>query len=268
MQQKLPRALAGAPLWLALALAPVSLWAQPSVGNTGVKIVPRDGMITESGHYILNRTLNLGVNAVEPGVTITANDVTLDLNGFGVVGPGQMIGIGVLIEGARGVTLRNGKVADFHFNVVVRGSRNVILEDLEIRGRGLLPPAPPPETGIMIAQSANVVVRDNAIYNTGLGIFVRGGESRGNRIEGNTITAESGILAICYNPTPEDPRGPRGDWIVGNLMTGYNLGLQMSDLSMYNIIQGNTIAYLMGGGAFNINNDTNQTIDNTTVPLP
>ena len=51
---------------------------------------------------------------------------------------------------------------------------------------------------------------------TGLGIFVRGGMSTGNRIANNTITAGSnGIFAICYNPTPDDPMGPRGRYDYG-----------------------------------------------------
>lgn len=244
--------------------------AQPlNPGNSGIDVVPRNRMIMAPGHYVLNRDVILGSNLAEPGLTIRANDVTIDLNGHSILGPGQMLGVGVLVEGAKGVSIRNGKVGDFHFNLQVVNSVNVAIEDLLIRGQGILPNAPPPETAIMIVQSANVVIRNNTIANTGLGIFVRGGDSRGNRIEGNTITATmNGILGICYNPAPGDPRGPRGDLIADNLISGYNTGVQMSEMSMYNVVQGNTIAYNAGGGGFDFRNDTNQNLDNVTVPLP
>ncbi len=244
--------------------------AQPlNPGNSGMEVVPRSRVIDSPGHYVLNRDLSFGANLTDAGLTIRSNDVTVDLNGHAIVGPGQMLGMGIRIEGAKGVTVRNGRVGDFHFNVVVEDSYGVTLEGLQIRGQGILPNAPPPETAIMIVQSSNVVVRNNSINNTGLGIFVRGGHSQGNRLEGNTITSTmNGLLGICYNPAPDDERGPRGDWVTGNLISGYNIGVQMNTTAMYNVVQGNTIAYNPGGMGFEFRNDTNQELDNVTVPLP
>ena len=256
---------------LAAVLGAATAAAQPAVspGNSGLVALGRDGVIDQPGHYVLNRDLDLNATAGRAGVMITADGVTLDLNGHNITGPGSLEGVGVMVEGARGVTIRNGRIADFGLNVHVLDSANVVLEDLQISGQGIPVAAPPPEIGVMIEQSANVTVRDNNFWNVGLGVFVRGGQSRGNRIVENTLTsAGTGLLGICYNPTASDPQGPRGDLIAHNLITGFNLGLQMSENSMYNIIQGNTIAYRMGGSGFNINNDTNQMIDNTTVPLP
>lgn len=263
--------LRGAMLVAALSLVGAgALPAQPlTPGNSGMEVVPRSGVIDSPGHYVLNRDLIFGSNLTGAGLTIRSNDVTVDLNGHGIIGPGQMLGMGILIEGARGVAVRDGRVGDFHFNVVVENSIGVTLEGLQIRGQGIVPNAPPPETGIMIVQSSNVVVRNNSILNTGLGIFVRGGESLGNRLEGNTLTSTvSGILGICYNPAPGDERGPRGDWVTGNLISGFNLGVQMNTTAMYNVVQGNTIAYLPSGMAFEFRNDTNVELDNVTVPLP
>ena len=253
----------------ALAFAAVAA-AQPfgPGGPSGAQAVPRGEVIVEPGHYVLNRPV--GASANQPaGITIRASDVTLDLNGFAVTGPGGLQGAGIVVEGVRGVVVRNGGVANFGVNVRVANSQNVVLENLQIRGQGLGVNAPPPEIGIMIAQSAGVVVRNNTITNTGLGIFVRGGDSRGNFIEGNTVTAtQNGVLAICYNPAATDPRGPRGDAIVGNHLSGFNVGVQMSDMSMYNVIRDNTVAYNAGGRGFDLLDDTNVLVDNTSVPLP
>jgi hypothetical protein len=118
----------------------------------------------------------------------------------------------------------------------------------------------------MIVQSKNVTVEGNNLYNVGLGIFVRGGQSWGNRIVNNNITAATnGVLGICYNPAPTDPMGPRGDVISGNHIVGYGTGIQMSATSPYNVIRGNTLA-VTAMGVENMN-DTNIVEANTTVRL-
>ncbi len=142
------------------------------------------------------------------------------------------------------------------------------IEGLQIRSEGLVVTAPPPEVGVMIAQSRNVVVENNGIYNTGLGVFVRGGMSWGNRIAGNTITAgTNGILGICYNPTDSDPRGPRGDLIYGNHITGFATGVQASMTSESNLFKGNFIWYTTGM-AVELLNATNMDMENFKARLP
>jgi hypothetical protein len=206
-------------------------------------------------------------NSDRPGVLITANDVFLDLNGMRVGGPGGKAGTGIEIRGASGVRVSNGIIADTAFGVIVSNCRNVVLTGLQIRGQGLAVVAPPPETAIMIVQSKNVVVDGNAIYNVGLGIFVRGGDSGGNRIVNNTITAgTNGVLAICYNPTPADSRAPRGDLVYNNLVHGFSTGIQLSSTAMANVLKGNTIFYRTA--AVDNQNDTNFDVENMKVRLP
>ena len=127
----------------------------------------------------------------------------------------------------------------------VENSANVTIRDSQFRGEGLTP-AEQPETAIMIVQSRNVVVTDNSIYRTGLGIFVCGGRSSGNRISANTITAGPGFAApgICYNPTPTDSNSPRGDLISGNVITGYPTSLQFSPKSLSDVAMGNSFIYI------------------------
>ena len=244
----------------ALALAALPLAAQ----DRAARNVPGTGQISEPGRYILTGNLSTGFNAA---IIIAANDVSLDLNGQTLTGLGGNRGMGIQIMGVSGVRVSNGNLVNFAFGVVVDNSRSVTLEGLQIRGQGLAVAAPPPEVGIMIVQSRNVVVKNNSLYNTGLGIFVRGGQSWGNRIEGNTVTAgTNGALGICYNPAPGDPQGPRGDLIAGNLITGYPTGIQMSDNSASNIIRDNTIAFTTS--AVELKNATNLDTNNSKVKLP
>lgn len=218
-----------------------------------------NGVIDSPGNYSLIRDVN--------SIVITANDVTLDLNGYSVNGLGGRAGTGITSRGARGVEVFGGSISDFGFGVTVENSSNVVLRNLRIRAQGLAVPAPPPETGIMIVQSSNVVVENNALYNVGLGVFVRGGMSRGNRIANNTITAgTNGALGICYNPAPGDPLGPRGDLVYNNLVSGFNTAVALSDMSVANVFRENTLIYRTA--AFTSPNASNLDLDNTKVMLP
>ena len=218
------------------------------------------GTINAPGHYLIT-------NDISGELTIAANDVTLDMNGYAVNGPGGKQGVGLTIRGARGVKVSGGSLNNFAFGVIVENSANVILRDLRIRAQGLPVAALPPEVGIMIVQSSNLVVEENSIFNVGLGIFVRGGRSSGNRIANNTVTAgTNGVLGICYNPAPDDPSGPRGDLIYGNLVSRFDRSISLSDLSAANVIKGNTLIYVTS--AVDFMSATNVDMENVKVKLP
>ena len=245
-----------------LLLASIPAAAQP----TGIRALGQSTTISEPGHYQLTRNIRLNASGLT-AFTITGDGVTLDLNGHQIQGPGGKLGTGIMIDGAKGVKVLNGTMAYLAFGVVVKDSRNVVLKHLRIRGQGLPVVALPPEVGIMIVQSRNVVAQDNAIYNTGLGIFVRGGQSWGNRIANNTLTAgTNGVIGICYNPADTDPAGPRGDLVDNNVITGFDIGVQMKETAVYNVIRGNSIAYITQ--ALDLQNMTNQDVDNIGVQLP
>ncbi len=220
--------------------------------------------IDAPGNYFLIQDVSFGGGAA---ITITASGVTLDLNGHQLLGPGGVQGTGVLIQGATGVKVHDGYIADTAFGVVVDHSNNVTLTGLQIRGQGLAVTAPPPEVGVMIVESKNVVVERNSIYNTGLGAFVRGGQSGGNRISNNTITAgTNGGLGICYNPAPGDSAGPQGDLVYNNLVSGFNTGISVVATANANVFRENTIAFRTA--AFVSTNASNLDINNIEAQLP
>ena len=233
--------------------------------DRGARGVPGHGVIDMPGNYVLMNEASL--RSTGAAILITASNVSLDLNGNTVMGPGGRIGTGIHIRGASGVRVGNGNIVNFAFGAIVENSNNVVLSGLQIRGEGLAVAAPPPETAIMIVQSRNVVVESNAIYNVGLGIFVRGGRSGGNRIANNTVTGgTNAALGICYNPTETDSNGPRGDLVYANLVSGFNVGIQMSQNSVATVVKENTIAYRTM--AVDFKNVTNLDLDNTKVQLP
>ena len=155
--------------------AMLTLTTTLAAANDG-KRVPFSGIIDMPGNYVLQSDLRSPSND-RAAITITASDVTVDLNGLSLTGAGGKLGVGIRIDGARGVRVSNGIISNSAFGVIVMNSSNVVLTNLQISGQGLPVVSPPPETGVMIVQSTNVVVEHNSIYNTGLGIFVRGGMS-------------------------------------------------------------------------------------------
>jgi nitrous oxidase accessory protein NosD len=249
------------------AMAAVLFLVAPVFAQQGPRSIFFSGaVINEPGTYKLTRDLT--IRGSEVAVQINASNVTLDLDGFQIMGPGTNSGIGIQISNGQTVVVKNGNITDMSIGIRVADSQNVTVTGLNIRGRGLPPPSgAPPETAVMIVQSSGVVISHNSIFGTGLGVFVRGGMSRGNRIEGNTITASTnGILAICYNPTPTDTRSPRYDLIYNNLMTGYQGGIQFAASSGVNIAKGNTIFHTTRP-AIEVNGTGSQDLENVKVQI-
>ncbi len=246
------------------ALAAAALLALPGLHAQARRVVLQ-GVIDQPGAYVVPNDMTV-VPSRGAGILITASGVDLDLAGANLMGPGGTRGTGIHVRGATGVTIRNGKFANLAFGVVVENSANVTVRSNQFRGEAIPPAAPPPETAIMVLQSRNVVVDDNQIFGTGLGIFVRGSRSQGNRIVNNTLTAGVGFaaLGICYNPAPGDPGGPRGDVIEGNSINGYPVAIQMNPTSAYNVIKANFLFFTDKAVE---SPEANQDMDNVKVRL-
>lgn len=216
--------------------------AQPHRADEG-QIINRATTITRSGAYVLGRTIFSSADGV--AVDIQANNVTLNLGGYAVVGPGGKRGMGIRADGVRNVRIHGGALRRFGVGVVVSNSTNVVLEDLQIDGEDLGGTPPDVEVGILLIEARGVRVERNQITNTFLGIFVRGETSGGNRIAQNTITGgENGELGICYNPADGgNPNGgPDGDLVYGNLVSHFNGGIALSAGSTDNIVTENSLA--------------------------
>lgn len=246
---------------LVLPLAATMMFGQSS----HVAPIGSNTTIDEPGSYQLTRNLLL-TSSGQAAIMITASGVSLDLNGFGISGPGNNTGTGIQVNGASGVQIFNGNLSNLGFGIVVSGSSNVMIHDINIRARGLAVAAPPPETGIMVVESSGVVITHNNLYSVGLGIFVRGGMSHGNRITDNNVTAgANGALGICYNPAPSDPAGPSGDFVANNSIFGFPTGVSVAATAGTNVFRENNIFYTEMGIDFK--GSPGKDIDNTLVAL-
>ncbi len=235
--------------------------------------------INRPGNYKLFHNHNVGSG---DGIIITASNVTLDLNGRTVTTSARGTGRGIVVQGARGVTVTGGGVSGFNANVALTDSQNVKLEGLQIIGDGLAPSGGPTEIGILLINSWSCDIVGNTVSSVNLGVFVRGERSTGNRLMKNIIvggaTAANNLLGICYNPAPTpaggtpNPAGPRGDSIYNNHIARFGFAIAVSVGSVSNMFNDNTLASFTGGirepQFFTAQGGTNVDGDNVIVTIP
>ena len=164
--------------------------------------------ISSSGSYYL--TGNLTVSSGN-GITVDADDVTIDLMGFSLIGGGGSYGI--YGTGCRNIVIMNGTIKSFSFSGIKFESShcsrvigvsslsnagsgislgtgnygwNMVVQGCQIRNNSA--------TGVEVGR--NSIVADNTVYgNAGYGIYAQGispNDSSGCRISGNVVYSNGG----------------------------------------------------------------------------
>ena len=230
--------------------------------------------INRPGNYKLFRNYTV---ASGDAIVITASNVKLDLNGHNISTAARGTGRGLVVQGAKGVDIRNGNVTGFNANIAITDSINVSVIDVQIVGDGLAPVGGPTEIGILLINARACAIEHNIISSVNLGIFVRG-KSAGNRLMKNVInggpTAANNLLGICYNPAPGGvgPDGPRGDSIYNNHIARFGYAVAVSAGSISNMFNDNTLASFIGAfrepQAFVGAGGTNVADSNTSTTVP
>ena len=153
--------------------------------------------ITTGGSYYLTANLT-GSSTTQDAITISADNVTIDLNGFALLntaGAGTSAD-GISFTSRKNVTIRNGTIQGFLRGIFGNGvSPGILIEHLKVgtcfqRGISLLPNTDVP----------GGVVRDNVVYTIGgtttgaADLEIRGIELSGGSfvVEGNTVVGVTG----------------------------------------------------------------------------
>jgi hypothetical protein len=153
--------------------------------------------ISRPGNYRLAGNLTVP-NADTPAIQIAADNVTLDLNGFAILGPtdcsrfpcvGRGAGIGVLSVASGqtprfNITVRNGTIQGMgSAGIILIGDSNLV-ERVTARGNGGL--------GIALFSSSEQgasVIRDSVVQrNSDTGIILQVGRASFNTASGNLLT--------------------------------------------------------------------------------
>jgi len=255
------------------------------------------GLIVAPGSYVL--TGNLAPPPGINGINIIAPDVTLDLNGFEIVGSGGGA-IGVDNLGGPGLTVRNGSITGFGIGIVggatakifhvhagsntgtgISGSGCLIVEST-VAGNAIGIQADRCKlennvvggnTGIGIIGMSNVIVHNNVIGNGAGGILTLGGSTiQENVVQDNTTF---GISDGIFGPPPPPPPPPlpsrndiRGNTINNNGGAAGGPGVSMSlpVLISDNTVSGNTGTGVACGTGCTLNG--NLIASNNTSGLP
>lgn len=97
---------------------------QTTPGNANYRFI-----INQPGSYYL--TGNLVASGGRSGILITTEHVTLDLNGFTLLGTGAQVAIETSVTYLDGVTIRNGKIDDWAYGILALGD-GALVEDITV----------------------------------------------------------------------------------------------------------------------------------------
>lgn len=157
-----------------LALAPAMGFAQDTIGlSPGL-------VITKSVNVVPNERLVVPPGPASNCITVKGDDITIDFGGAFVRGDKDVYhnrenfdGVGLLINGCKNVTIKNGHFEGFRFNIKVVNSENVRIENCGVNF----------SRAIAMVRDGQVLdtflnLRDNAAWRTyGAGIWIEGSKN-------------------------------------------------------------------------------------------
>lgn len=160
--------------------------------------------ITTSGSYRLTSNLVIASTTAN-GITITVDDVSVDLNGFSITGPGSGSGIGIQGAGSRfGFTVENGFVRGMGGDGVQLGRESIVrgVTSADNLGIGINVSNHSVVSGCVVRNNAGdgidgggpSTVVGNTVANNGVGVRAFAGTS----VIGNSIasSASYGIVGL------------------------------------------------------------------------
>ncbi len=157
-------------------------------GGVGTKITTLPYIVNNPGFYYLTGNLS---SLSGPGITINADDVTIDLMGFRLQGNGSGGGPGIDLNGKKNVEIRNGSLTGWGTaidNTVSANNHRLI--NLRIEGNMYF--------GIYLRGYSHLV-KGCTISDNGSGITLLGGGTISGNVINNNVTGErNGINVDGY----------------------------------------------------------------------
>jgi parallel beta-helix repeat protein len=215
-------------IWL-LALVGAVLWGQPvwaqdfyviAGGGVGTKITSLPYTISNPGFYYL--TGNLSYSGTGTGITVASDDVTIDLMGFRISGPGSG-GFGIYLydgtTGHKNVEVRNGTLNGWQYGLLdgtAVNSQNNRALNLRVQNCS--------QTGISLASGGGNQVKGCIADSCNIGILVFSGAISDNAVT-NCVNGIYGAGMVSGNTVSSFP--PNG-----------NDGIRITDASN---VSGNTV---------------------------
>ncbi|HTR39949.1 MAG TPA: right-handed parallel beta-helix repeat-containing protein [Bryobacteraceae bacterium] len=235
-----------------LALLPASLFAVDGVvliNQAALNAAGGTYTITSPGSYKLSG--NLVAKDQNTNVIVIATDhVTIDLNGFAILGTANCSGGFPCVNHGSGngisthpvlgpffnITVRNGTIQGMGSNGILLNGDSILVEYTHVRSNG--------DGGMVIfegsLQSSVIVQHNNVHQNGGRGVSVGGGQITDN------VVSENGGSGIQIFNDPFLPTGIAARNVV-TVNRGYGLNLFGSVNYIGNSMSGNTFGPVSGG---------------------
>jgi hypothetical protein len=197
--------------------------------------------INSSGSYYLTSNLT----STGDGITVNADNVTIDFNGFTMTGPGKSsaTGYGVYMDGRKNVEIKNGTIREFGYDGI-RENNNPYGQGHRIIHMRVEDNGGPFYYGIFLSGKHHLI-RDclansngNSGINVGAGATVTGNTTSGNGDHGMIIGSGSTVTGntISYNAS-HGIYASYGSTIKNN--TAYHNGWYGIYLMNYDFVDGN-----------------------------
>ncbi|HVL99780.1 MAG TPA: right-handed parallel beta-helix repeat-containing protein [Egibacteraceae bacterium] len=210
-------------------------------------------------------TLNKDVGPCSgDGLVITADDITVDLNGHTIIGDptarDSRCRAGILLRGVRGVTVRNGTVTGFDAGVAIQGGGGNTVEEITaednvnyrvLTGRNADPDDVDVDNdiicifgeGITVTDSSENVIAHNRVYRNGpLSGIALVGDSNDNRVAHNDVR-DNDVLNQTPDGRPTTCGTGPGQGPMGRGRAVQNIGIRVEGPGAdRNVIEGNRVS--------------------------
>ncbi|MCA1684007.1 MAG: right-handed parallel beta-helix repeat-containing protein, partial [Actinobacteria bacterium] len=134
-----------------------------------------------------------------PALVVTADNITLDLNGHTISGTEAMASAGILLRGVSGVTVQNGTVERFGAGVVIEGGSNNTVRNVTARDNIGAVSGEYGDGIVLMDSSENLIQGNNVLHNGPFSGISLVGASKGNLVRGNIV--EDNNMLHTGNPT-------------------------------------------------------------------
>jgi hypothetical protein len=235
-------------IWLlalvgAMLLSAGTAWAQEfyvvAAGPTavGTKITSLPYTISNPGFYYL--TGNLSYTGASDGITVNSDDVTIDLMGFSLNGPGSGAGpTAIMMGGRKNVEIRNGTVSNWYIGIYENSTSGLRHRVINMRVESMF-------YGIYLTGRGHLIKGCTVGDCTIMGIYLAGAIASGNVV----TNCGSGIQL-----------GAAGN-VIGNMLetnasgqTGISIATAAPNLVTQNTVTGPGTHYSLGSGTINVSN--------------
>ncbi len=229
----------------------------------GTEITSLPYTISSSGSYYLGGDLS----STGVGITVNADNVTIDLMGFTITGPGSGSDNGIYIGGRSNVEIRNGTVTDFGASGIASSGAELI-QAINIRSISNS------WAGILLSGIGNRIIDCTAAYNANAGLYLNNGgtiinsTAYNNQFIGIYLSGNGGTI-IGNTAYSNQNDGISVGWgvTVKNNAAYYNQNHGI-DPAGYDLLDGNT-TYAnnqAGGSFFNIDTCATCTYGSNVAP--